>query len=356
MKTIKSFAMIIGMIMAWFNAIGQWEFQPSQPPLVPVGIYAQGNQAVQSYLLYKIDHVSIKYTGKSLGKEIGPINYDNEFLKFSGYKTPGSFSQFSQVFEAIKFSAVVVPTPSNYEGNDWYDLRAEIRVYSSDDELIMQGNGWTDIKDGKGGLIADTFETWVYLPSTIRVGFGHETVTEARVVGWSEDRDLTVYSDGNQAYVELESQLLGAERNLLLYDGTELSSWNLSTGKLYTGQEVFNVLSAIKGSDVVPLKDNLNHGRSFYKNNWAIYQDFPLINLVLTKKMEIGPNIISVLVWPSKESLSPFQVIATEIKTGKKLILDNGETETLPPGEYHIRTIWGSDIQAPIDDPNPGKG
>jgi hypothetical protein len=123
MKTIKSFAMIIGMIMAWFNIQATPEpgdyIPVGGPPVVPISVYSQGNQRITQYLLQQPDHVSVSFSGKSLMHDIGPVNLDRDWLEQNGYNTAGSFTQLSSALERVNMEAEIVPQPSNYTGDKY---------------------------------------------------------------------------------------------------------------------------------------------------------------------------------------------------------------------------------------------
>lgn len=362
----KFVTMIIGMIMVWFSYQGQATPEPGDyfpvggPPVVPISVYSQGNQVVTQYLLQQPDHVSISFNGKSLFRNIGPINLDRKWLEQNGYRIVGSFTQLSTAIENVVMAAEVVPQPGNYSGKDYYYLTTEVTVYNADNQVILQGNGWSNVHEGKGGdLVADPFQTWMYLPPNVLVDIGDNT--SAKLVGWPSDVELSVQqSKEGYSLVLLASGLAGAERNILLFNGKHLSSWNLSTGQFFQGQNIFASIGQLQGGDVVSLTDNLNHDRNFYMENGGIYGDFPLIDLTITTPMYISQRKLGANVWGNPDLVVyPTRVlIHSLIDKGTKTDLEipNGYEIRLDPGEYQIITVWSPEVHDPSDNPNPGKG
>lgn len=365
MKTIKSFAMIIGMIMAWFNirAVPEpGDYIPvGGPPIVPIGVYSQGNQGIVQYLLQQPDHVSVSFSGKSLMRDIGPVNLDREWLRQNGYIIAGSFTQLSEALQHVSMAAEIVPQPSDYTGDNYYYVTTEVTVYNQFNQLILQGNGWSNIREEKdGSLVADPFQTWMYLPPNVLVDIGDNTI--AKLVGWNGDAELDVQQGkAGHALILLASGLAGSERNILLHNGKHLSAWNLSTGQFFLGRNVFVNLGKLEGGDVVSLTDSLDHNRRFYLDgDSVIYGDFPLIDLTIKKRVTISHKRLGVGVWGNPDMMVyPTRVlIHSLIDKGTKTDMEipPGYETDLAPGEYQIITIWGSEIHNPIDNPNPGRG
>jgi hypothetical protein len=364
MKTIKSFAMIIGMIMAWFNIQATPEpgdyIPVGGPPVVPISVYSQGNQRITQYLLQQPDHVSVSFSGKSLMHDIGPVNLDRDWLEQNGYNTAGSFTQLSSALERVNMAAEIVPQPSNYTGDNYYYVTTEVTVYNAFNQVILQGNGWSNIRDGKdGNLVADPFQTWMYLPPNVLVDISDNT--SAKLVGWNGDAELDVQQGkAGHSLVLLASELAGSQRNILLYNG-KLSSWNLSTGQFFLGRNIFVNLGKLEGGDVMSLTDSLDHNRRFYLDgDSVIYGDFPLIDLTVKKKVTISHKRLGVGVWGNPDIMVyPTRVlIHSLIDRGTKTDMEvpPGYDVNLAPGEYQIITIWGNQISDPSDNPNPGKG
>lgn len=357
--------MIIGMIMVWFGAIGQvmgpGDLPPvGGPPVVPISVYSQGNQVVAQYLLQQPDHVSISFSGKSLFRNIGPINLDRKWLKQNGYHIVGSFTQLSTAIENVGMAAEVVPQPGNYNEENYYYLTSEVTVYNAANQVILQGNGWSNIHEGKdGNLVADPFQVWMYLPATVLVDIGDNT--SAKLVSWPNDVELDV-QQGKEGHslVFLSSNLAGSTRNILLFNDKHLSSWNLSTGQFFHGRNVFANLGKLEGGDVISLTDTLVHNRKFYVDNEAVYGNFPLIDLTIKRKITISHRQLGAGIWGDPDMMVyPTRVLIHSLidkGTQTDREVPPGYEVSLDPGEYQIITIWPPWVQSLADNPNPGKG
>ena len=366
MKNNNLVTIIIGMIMVWFNLIVQATPEPGDikpvggPPFVPISVYAQGNQVIAQYLLQQPDHVSVSFSGKSLFRNIGPINLDRKWLEQNGYRITGSFTQLSSALERIGMAAEVVPQPTDYVGNNYYFVTTEVTVYNAANQVILEGSGWSNIHEGKGGdLVADPFQTYMYLPASVLVDVGDNT--SAKLVGWPSDVELDV-QQGKEGHslIFLSTDMAGATRNILLHNGKHLSSWNLSTGQFFQGQNVFANLGKLEGGDVMSLTDTLIHDRKFYVDNEAIYGNFPLLDLTVKKGITISHKRLGAGVWGNSDMMVyPTKVLIHSLDdkgTQTDREIPSGYEVSLDPGEYQIITVWPPWVQSPADNPNPGKG
>jgi len=330
--------------------------QDSAAPYVPIEIAAKGRSAVVDYLLGKLDHVNIQYTGASV---VGNVSYyyDTNSLASMGYTHAGSFTELSDALSSVQFSQEVIPTPQG-----WYDVQVNLTYQGADGRTTMQGNGWLDIwANPDGSLSAGEFQPYVALNPTLLVvqsGF----ITAAQLVGsqYATVSQLPIsYNYDNSggivnSIIQVPSGSLdGGYLAMAASDGT-VTVWDLQHDTNFTGKHAIAIMGPTSSPDVYSLKNpstfTLSPSPTFYADNGQVFGRFPLLDMTTSQPIKQWVQF-PVKVWGTTIVMNPKSVII------KPLYLNDGGKSGLNVGqEYPLQPMTFPDgsINWPISVPAGG--
>lgn len=335
-------------------------------PIVPADIVISGRQAIANHLMFRVDHVYLKYSGRSIIS--GGLNdryFGRDELRELGYVHDGSFTELSDALASVPLSAEVVPTPEGY-----YEVMVNVTYYTADNRESFTGSGWLNIyRDHDGNLTAGEFQPYVSVNNTV----GIQTTADIRAAKWvgryGNELDLPTlwFSDGTHM-ITIPSHLL-EDGNLLMADWEgNISGWNLSTGTVLDGKRILALLGQTRSGDIQILRnpsviDAGSHG--FYRSGDMVYGRFPLLDVTT----DVGFNKIvnfTVPVWGSNNEIAPSAIFVTPVRFERiqpeELIIgreyrlptypDGGFILAVPAGEYNIRVEFNGVLDWAAD-PNP---
>lgn len=366
MKTAKSILIAITAILIAFSALAQTKgITGNTIPLVPVEVMIKGRQAIANYLGFRIDHVYLKFSGRSIASTGWYDRYfDRNQLRDMGYVHDGSFGELSDALASVPMSLEVVPTPEGY-----YEVMVNVTYYTDDNRESFIGVGWLDIyRDKDGNLTAGQIQPWVSVNGTVGIEFTNDISTAKWVGYYGNEKDLSVWWSYDGTKIVAVPLNLLEEGNLLVanWDG-KISGWNLSTGNVLESNQVFALLGQTRSSDIETLRNPSTidaGGRSFYRSGDKVFGRFPLRNVTFDNGFK-GVLDFIVPVWGSRSGISPAKIFITPVR------LDNVPTEwvigreyslqslssgifilAVPAGEYNIRTEFDGVLDWESD-PNP---
>ncbi len=324
-------------------------------PIVPVEVAIKGREAITAYLKGTIDHINVQFTGNSVVAPSWRNNpvMDRVNLRVRGYIHDGSFSELVDVLSGVGFAGEVVPTPNGY-----YDVRASIQMFDTNNAIALLGNGYLELyRDSSGALNVGNFEPQVSINSSIVIQEEGQ-VDAAKWVGQNgNSEELNTSYNGRSTFITVSSGKL--ENGFLIFsDGSgHIKGWDLKAGSRLSGRSIFAILGTTRSGDVEIL--NLTHdtiGASY--QNFNLYGDqivgrFPLRDVVVPQT-KANQNIwisFSVPVWGSRllGSIKPSRILVSPINMNGPSAMQIGEWYELPKlddafrfnvpfGEYNLRT------------------
>ncbi len=328
-------------------------------PIVPVEVMIGGRQEVTEYLLKQVSYVTATYTGDSVIGDSNNRFISKQELASNGYLHTGSFTEMSDAIAQTRFTAQIMRTP---RGN--YDVRAEIKLHSFDDRIVMIGWGNLQIIEGKGGLLnAEDFQPWISIPENVLVK-NDKYINGAKYLskdGSSQEIEYqnryVVGGTTASSYIKVPTGILGEGFLMVADDSGRAKGWDLKFQTLLFGEAVIAKLGKIMSSDVISLTNpqsiftsqmvmNIN----FSKDGDLIYGRFPIIDIIVPGGIK-EYFLSGVHVWGSDEIVYPTAVYvnaifgdtnkAGSLPLGKDVELvrapNGGYTLDLPPGGYHIK-------------------
>jgi hypothetical protein len=368
MKIVSLLVVLLALV-----SIGAQEFNESQAPTVPIEVVLQGRKMVTHYLAQRIEAVYVHYTGRSIVQPGWQDHYfSREDLRAMNYVHDGQFSELQDALYGTTFSGSVVKTPDGY-----YEVDLEIKSYTADGKISLQGTGYLPITEAPdGSLIDGDFNTYMGLPPSLFIKTP-EPIYAAKWLGkWEQngfhDEDLQLrYENDDESGFVLPLRLLGKGNIVIADRDGNISGWDLDTNQKLSGKRVLALLGKINSSDLRSVSHpsgvgEINTGGlRFYKSNGQLYGRFPLFDVV-TDKALIGSlgTALDVPIWGSETGLSPTSISLTPIYlkspntglvAGTEYKMPHGSGGffiSLPPGGYHVRVEY-DDVLDWEADPNP---
>ena len=279
-----------------------------QNPIVPVLEAIKGRKSVTENLLGQIDHVVIHYAGGSIiGNGWNDQWLDSFTLQQLGYVHKGSFTELSSAIYSRAFSGDVVKTPDGY-----YDVRAELTFYTSDNRVALRGNGYLPIyEQPDGNLIAGNFEPYVDINNLIDMLFpGY--ISGAKWTGTSgRYLDLATAWDGKNTYVTIPVGNLEVGF-LLIADGSgSMNGWDLSSGSQITGKRIYALIGMMRSSAIKTLNTPGtidSFGNQFYFWGNRVIGRYPLLDVVTFMPMNTKAIWFTVPVWGMDGGMTPSHI------------------------------------------------
>ncbi|MEN9524340.1 MAG: hypothetical protein RL536_409, partial [Candidatus Parcubacteria bacterium] len=174
-------------------------------PLVPIEVAIKGRQKITEYLKATIDHVQVQFLGDSIvGAEWQNFRYlDRNSLRHLGYVHDGSFPELGDAMFSVAFSGEVVPTPSGY-----YDVRAWITMYDTNNYVALYGSGYLDVYRDGGVLNVGKFEPYVSITEHITMVVPGEFIAAKWVGNTGNSEELYPWFDGRNTLIVASSSKL----------------------------------------------------------------------------------------------------------------------------------------------------
>lgn len=345
---------ISSLIIVSASALTAMAQDPSvSAPIVPIETMAKGRSTVTDYLLGKLDHINLMYSGASV---VGNVSYyyDTNALANMGYAHAGSFTELSDAMSSVQFSREVIPTPQGY-----YDVQVSLTYQSADNRTTMQGNGWLNIHaNPDGSLWAGQFQPYVSLNSTLLVeksGF----ITAAQLVGsqYATVSQLPIsYNYDNSggivsSIIQVPSGSLdGGYLAMAAGDGT-VTVWDFQHDTTFTGKQAMAILGATSSSDVYSLKNPstiTGTYAQFYADNGQVFGRFPLLDMPTAQPIKQWAQF-PVKVWGTTTVMNPTSVVIKPLylNDGGKSGLNVGQEYSLPPTTFPDGSVnWPISIPA----------
>ena len=351
--------LVIALVAKIATAGGVYPTTPVKSLTVPVAVAIKGRQAVTDYLLKQVESVTVQFSGNSLvGNNWNDRVMGMDYLSsMGGYVHRGQFTELSDAIASTSFSGSVVQTPEGY-----YDVRVTLTLSTSNGATAFNGSGSLNIwKDGNGHLNVGNFNPLIDINQSVSIVVSNYASAAKWTGKYGRSTDLQTSWDGQNTTITIPVGYL--DDGFLLYaDGSSgaITGWNMNNGSSLTGQQIFAVLGQTQSGAVTSLRNpaKIDAGyNSFYNfGNPEFVGRFPLLDVVLTQWTNIPVNL-NVPVWGvSQTTVSPSHVYVTPIylndggysglKVGQEYDVtpqatgDAKQLPTLPPGGYHIRTVF----------------
>jgi hypothetical protein len=316
-------------------------------PVVPAEIVAAGRQAVTAYLLESIDSAYVSYRGASLLNQGRPNFHflDREDLAERGYKTPGSFTEFSAAISGLGSRVQLTELP--YGG---FDLEVEVVCYDKNRRTVLKGVAYFGFEKTEDGLMGST-RVFVSFPQNLHILVSGR-VLDARWLGSEGVVSLDRTNVENEGMSVIQVPMRALANGLIAISSSEGGVVVIDPRRgILRGQWATTAIQDLVASDIVTTSDEIWAEKFFalqgffYLSQGRVYGRYPLVEINVVDWIDQRFNLRVPIFggngdWVYPATRVQVKVLRSETAPAGDVfdlpIRDGSYRFTLPKGTYQI--------------------